>query len=115
MTYEIRRYLTAAGVDTFGVWFNALRDAQAQARVRARLDRVERGLFGDAEPCGEGVWELRIDWGPGYRVYYALAGKSLVLLLVGGDKRKQQADIKTAKEYWHDHQERAKRQGKPPD
>ena len=67
------------------------------------------------EPCGEGVWELRVDSGPGYRVYYALVGKTVVLLLVGGDKRKQQADIKTAKEYWHDHQERAKRQGKRPD
>lgn len=115
MTYEIRRYLTAGGVDPFGEWFNALRDSQAQARVRARIDRVGRGLFGDCEPVGEGVSELRIDWGPGYRVYFARAGAEIVLLLLGGDKRKQQADIKTAKEYWHDHQERAKRQGKRPD
>lgn len=115
MTYEIRRYLTAAGVDPFGEWFNALRDSQAQARVRARIDRVGRGLFGDCEPVGESVSELRIDWGPGYRVYFARAGTEIVLLLLGGDKRKQQADIKTAEEYWHDHQERAKRQGKRPD
>lgn len=115
MSYEVRHYFTAAGVDPFLEWLDALRDSQAQARILSRIDRVERGLFGDVEPCGEGVWELRIDWGPGYRVYYALAGKTVVLLLVGGDKRKQQADIKTAKEYWHDHQERAKRQGKRPD
>ena len=63
---------------------------------------------------GEGVSELRIDWGPGYRVYFARAGVEIVLLLLGGDKRKQQTDIKTAKEYWHDYQERTKTQGKRP-
>ena len=99
MTFELRRYTSADGVDHFGEWFDGLPDRQAQARVRARLDRLERGLFGDVEPCGEGVWELRVDWGPGYRVYYARSGKQIVLLLLGGDKRKQQADIKQAKEY----------------
>ncbi|OGA18131.1 MAG: addiction module protein [Betaproteobacteria bacterium RIFCSPLOWO2_02_FULL_63_19] len=108
------RYLTAAGVEPFGEWFVGLRDRQAQARVRARLDRVGRGLFGDCEPVGEGVSELRIDWGPGYRVYFARAGVEIVLLRLGGDKRKQQTDIKTAKEYWHDYQERTKTQGKRP-
>jgi putative addiction module killer protein len=114
MTFEIRRYVTAAGVDRFGEWFDALADRQAKARVRARIDRLERGLFGDVEPCGAGVWELRIDWGPGYRVYYARAGERIVLLLLGGDKRKQNADIKRAKEYWHDYQQRTKTQGKRP-
>ena len=112
MTHEILHYLTTAGVDPFDEWFNALRDRQAQARVRARVDRVQRGLFGDCEPVGEGVSELRIDWGPGYRVYFGRAGARIVLLLLGGDKRKQQADIKQAKEYWHDYQERTKTQGK---
>lgn len=112
MTCEIRHYLTVGGADPFAVWFKALRDRQAQARVQVRLDRLERGLFGDVEPCGEGVWELRIDWGPGYRVYYGRAGSTAVLLLLGGDKRKQQADIKKAKEYWNDYQERTKTQGK---
>jgi putative addiction module killer protein len=112
MSYELRHYLTAAGTDPFAEWLKALRDRQAQARVQVRLDRLERGLFGDVEPCGEGVWELRIDWGPGYRVYYARAGDTVVLLLLGGDKRKQQADIKKAKEYWHDYQERTQTQGK---
>lgn len=108
MMFEVRHYLTAAGADPFAAWFAAMRDRQAQARVQARIDRLERGLFGDAEPCGEGVWELRIDWGPGYRVYYARSGERIILLLLGGDKRKQQADIKRAKEYWHDHEQRTK-------
>ncbi len=112
MTYEILHYLTVAGVDPFLEWFKALRDRQAQARVQARVDRVERGLFGDCEPVGEGVSELRIDWGPGYRVYFARAGSKVVLLLLGGDKRKQQADIKQAKEYWRDYQERTKTEDK---
>ncbi|HLE67982.1 MAG TPA: type II toxin-antitoxin system RelE/ParE family toxin [Burkholderiales bacterium] len=78
------------------------------------MDRIERGLFGDCEPVGEGVCELRIDWGPGYRVYYARAGERLILLLYGGDKRKQNADIKRAKENWRDYQERTKPKGKRP-
>ncbi len=108
MGYEVRHYLTAAGADPFAQWFRAIRDRQAQARIQARVDRLERGLFGDAKPCDEGVWELRIDWGPGYRVYYARAGSAVVLLLLGGDKRKQQADVRKAKEYWSDYQERTK-------
>ena len=98
----------------FAEWFAALADRQAQARIQARVDRVERGRFGDCEPVGEGVWELRIDWGPGYRVYYARTGERIILLLCGGDKRKQQADIKRAKEYWRDYQERTKPKGKRP-
>ena len=71
-------------------------------RSRARGLRVVAGNFSDCKPVAEGVWELRIDWGPGYRVYYAQAGKRLVLLLTGGDKRKQQADIAAAVSYWND-------------
>lgn len=111
---KFRHYVNAAGADVFAEWFAALADRQAQARIQARLDRIERGLFGDCEPVGEGVWELRIDWGPGYRVYYARAGDRIILLLCGGDKRKQQADIKRAKEYWRDYQERTKQKGKRP-
>lgn len=109
---EIRHYATASGEDVFQEWFDGLRDRQAQARIQARVDRLERGLFGDAEPCGESVWELRIDWGPGYRVYYARSGEKVILLLCGGDKRKQQADIERAKEYWRDYQKRTKKQDK---
>ena len=79
-------------------------DRQAKARVLVRVLRMAGGNFGDCKPISDGVWELRIDWGPGYRVYYAQAGKKLVLLLTGGDKRKQQADIATALAYWTDWQ-----------
>lgn len=75
--------------------------------------RVSRPLstsphFGDCKPVSDGVWELRINWGPGYRVYYAQAGKRLILLLAGGDKRKQQTDIDAAVLRWHDWQHREK-------
>ena len=69
---------------------------------------MSTGNFGDVKPLGDGVWEARIDWGPGYRVYYAIAGKKIILLLLGGDKRKQHADVLTAKEYWADWQIRRK-------
>ena len=69
-------------------------------RIRARLDRVELGNFGTAKPLGDGVCELKIDHGPGYRIYYAMNGKTVVLLLIGGDKSTQQKDIETAKAYW---------------
>ena len=108
MALEVRRYLTRSGADPFSEWYAALRDRQAQARVQARVDRLERGLLGDARFCGEGVWELRIDWGPGYRLYYARSGERIILLLLGGDKRKQDVDIRTAKEYWNDYQQRTK-------
>lgn len=77
-------------------WFKGLRDATARARINARLRRVELGLFGDVEPAGGGVSELRIDYGPGYRVYLVRRGAALVVLLGGGDKRTQDADIKAA-------------------
>jgi len=114
MTFEVRHYVSVSGVDPFADWFKGLRDRQAQARIQTRIDRLERGLLGDVEFCGEGVWELRIDWGPGYRVYYARSGERIILLLLGGDKRKQDADIKQAKEYWRDHQQRTKTQGERP-
>ena len=87
-------------------WLDAVRNPVAFAAVQLRIDRLERGLFGDCAPIGEGVWELRIDTGAGYRVYYGFSGKQVVLLLCGGDKRTQTADIKRAKEYWKDHEER---------
>lgn len=106
---EVRRYATANGVDLFGRWLEGLRDRQAVARVLRRIDRLERGLFGDCKPCGGGVWELRVDWGPGYRVYYARAGATIILLICGGDKTTQQADIRKAQEYWNDYTQRQKK------
>ena len=112
MPFEVRHYVNAAGADVFADWLVALADRQAQTRIEARIDRLERGLFGDCDPVGDGVWELRVDWGPGYRVYYARAGHTILLILCGGDKRKQQADINRAKEYWNDFKERTRPKGK---
>jgi putative addiction module killer protein len=78
-------------------WFEGLCDIQARARIDARLRRISLGNFGDAQSVGGGVRELRIDYGPGYRVYFTLRGQLMVLLLCGGDKRTQASDIKRAK------------------
>jgi putative addiction module killer protein len=99
-TYEIRHFRAADGTDVFGDWFDALRDRQAQQRIAVRIDRLALGLFGDVKALREGVRELRVDYGPGYRVYYALAGRTVVLLLSGGDKRTQRADVARAVGYW---------------
>ena len=81
---------------TFQRWLNGLKDRQARARVQARLDRLALGNPGDAKPLREGVSELRIDYGPGYRVYFMRRGPVIVVLLAGGDKRTQDADIERA-------------------
>ena len=91
--YEIVDYLTRGGVDPFLEWVRGLSDRQARARVLVRVQRMASGNFGDYKQLADGVCELRIDYGPGYRVYYARVGSKLILLLVGGDKRKQQVDI----------------------
>lgn len=104
--WEILDYLTDEGRDPFKEWLADLQDRQARARIAVRVQRMAGGNFGDCKPLHDGVWELRIDHGPGYRVYYAQAGKRLVLLLVGGDKRRQQADIETAITYWENWQAR---------
>ena len=103
---RIEHYLTDSGKDVFQDWLESLRDRQAQARIAVRLARLSAGNLGDCKPVGDGVWELRLDWGPGYRVYYARAGDVLILLLCGGDKRTQQKDIEQARAYWQHHQER---------
>jgi len=82
--------------DIFLKWLNKLQDIRGRARVLARIERLALGNAGDVEPVGEGVSELKIDYGPGYRVYYKKRGQSMVILLAGGDKRTQAKDIKTA-------------------
>jgi putative addiction module killer protein len=82
--------------DVFDKWFSHLRDLRARVRIQVRIDRLEIGNPGDTKPVGKGVFELRIDYGPGYRVYYVERGAILVVLLCGGDKSTQQADIKQA-------------------
>lgn len=106
--FEVQDYLSPEGADPYAQWLAALVDRQARARVVVRVLRMATGNFGDCKPLRDGVWELRIDWGPGYRVYYAQAGKRLILLLAGGDKRRQTADIDTAVNRWNDWQHRRK-------
>lgn len=97
---ELLRYQREDGREPFSEWLNALRDKVAQTRIRIRLRQVQSGNFGDSEPVGEGVIELRIHVGAGCRVYCGRHGKSVVLLLCGGDKCSQAGDIKRAKELW---------------
>ena len=92
----------------FEEWFVALRDRQARLRIQARIDRLMFANPGQHRMLTRGVCEMKIDHGPGYRVYYARAGERLILLLVGGDKRRQQADIGAAVEYWKDWKRRHK-------
>lgn len=99
---EVRRYQRLDGAVPLTEWLADLRDARARAKLEIRFRRVSLGIFGDIKPVGEGVLELREDIGPGYRVYIGRHGAALVLLLCGGDKRSQDADIKRAKEYWLD-------------
>ena len=103
---ELRRYTNAAGEDVVGNWLRELRDVRTRAKIAARLARLAAGGFGDCKPLREGVWELRIDWGPGYRVYYARTGRMCLLLLCGGDKRSQAVDIVRAVGYWRDFERR---------
>ena len=84
--------------DTFDGWFTGLRDIRAKVRIQARFDRASLGNFGDCEPVGEGVSEMRIHYGPGYRVYFVQRGFEVVILLAGGDKSSQPKDIKRALE-----------------
>lgn len=99
---QIDLYELPNGEAPFDQWLNGLRDRQARARIDVRLGRVRLGNLGDTRDVGEGVHELKVDYGPGYRLYYANAGRRILLLLCGGDKSTQAADIKRAQQYWAD-------------
>lgn len=88
--------VTILTTETFDAWFSQLKDTQARVRIQVRIDRAEEGNFGDCQPVGERVSEMRIHHGPGYRVYLTRRGMEIVVLLAGGDKRTQARDIKTA-------------------
>ena len=88
--------ITLQATELFSTWLHGLSDANAQARIQVRLERLARGNPGDVKPVGSGVSELRIDYGPGYRVYFVQRGEVLIILLCGGDKRTQARDIKRA-------------------
>ena len=100
---ELREYLTESGQNPFRSWLEGLRDRQARAKIRVRLNRIRLGNFGDSKSVGGGVSELRIPHGPGYRVYFGRKENSVVILLYGGDKKSQSRDIALAIEYWHDY------------
>jgi putative addiction module killer protein len=100
---EIEYYLTADERCPFLGWVDALRDLTAKAKIRIRLDRIKAGNLGDYRSVGEGVCEFRIQYGPGYRIYFGQIGNTIVLLLCGGDKSTQQRDIRQAIEYWREY------------
>ena len=99
---ELRRYQLEDTRTPITEWLSSLRDARARAQIEVRFRRVSAGNFGDCKSVGEGISELRIDIGSGYRVYYGKHGLELVLLLCGGNKGSQQSDIALAKTYWAD-------------
>lgn len=103
---ELRTYTTAGDVAPFNEWMKSLRDAQARARIRARLARVQAGNFGDCKSLRDGLQELRIDHGPGYRVYLSRQGSVMVLLLCGSDKSDQDTAIRQALVYLNDWKQR---------
>jgi putative addiction module killer protein len=105
---ELRDYTTRDGVAVAREWLRGLRDKTSLARIQMRLDSLARGNFGDCKPLRDGVWELRIDSGPGYRVYYAVLDNVAILLLCGGDKRRQDGDIDRAVSYLNDYVERTR-------
>lgn len=106
-TYLIEHYLTAGRQeDPYAEWLERLRDRRAKIAAIRRVNRIESGNFGNHKYCRDGVWELRIELGPGYRIYYAHAGPRIVLLLGGGAKRTQDADIGQAVACWNDWQRR---------
>jgi len=100
---QVENYVRSDGSCPFEDWMTSLRDQQARARIRTRIARIRLGNLGNCEPVGGGVLELKIDYGPGYRVYFGQVGTKLVILLCGGDKSSQTEDIRRAIEYWQDY------------
>ncbi len=99
MSFVVREYVEDTGQIPFRAWLSQL-DVAVRARIQARVLRFESGSLGDHKELGGGVWEARLDFGPGYRLYFGRRGRELVLLLLGGDKKSQTKDIKRAREFW---------------
>ena len=100
---NIEIYVAANNKMPFVDWLENLKDKQGRYRIKERLDRVALGNFGDHKSLGDGLYELKMSFGPGYRVYYGKDGDKLILLLCGGDKSTQSKDIKKARQYWQDY------------
>lgn len=105
---QLLEYITEDGGNLFHSWLKSLKDRVARARIRVRLNRLRLGNFGDCKPVGKGVNEMRVDYGPGYRVYYGKSKTTIVILLCGGSKKSQSKDIHLAQAYWADFKRRAK-------
>jgi putative addiction module killer protein len=103
---EVRVYSRSDGSEPFTEWLRALRDAATRNRIRQRIARVRLGNFGDTRSVGDGVFELRIHLGPGYRLYFGRPGDRVVILLCGGDKGSQARDVERAREFWRDYRSR---------
>lgn len=99
---RILHYISPNNVDFYQEWVDSLKDNKARIRILRRVDRIALGNFGDHKACRDGIFELRIDYGPGYRIYYFKDGQDVVLLLCGGDKRTQSRDIERAVKYKND-------------
>jgi putative addiction module killer protein len=104
---KVALYETEDGWCPFATWFERL-DGQAASKMTGVIARMEAGNFGDVKSVGDGVLERRIDWGPGYRLYFGRDGDQVVVLLIGGTKRRQSADVDAAKRYWADYRKRRK-------
>jgi putative addiction module killer protein len=105
---QIVFYADENGNEPFQVWIDNLRDKQGRRRIIHRLFRVQQGNYGDVEPIGEGLSELRLFFGPGYRVYFGEDAGNIVVILCGGDKSSQSRDIEDAKAYWKEYKSRGK-------
>ena len=103
--WEIAYYIAQNGHSPFRDWFETLRDFDARVIIHARLDRLGLGNFGKCESLGLGIYEMKIYYGPGYRIYFARAGSKVILLLCGGDKSTQSEDVRTAYRYWQNYKE----------
>ena len=103
---EIREYISREGKAIFTDWWRKLRDRQAREKIHIQIDRLALGNTGDYKSLGNGLYELRIHYGPGYRVYYGKTGKHIILILCGGNKASQRQDVNLAKQYWEDYRRR---------
>ena len=105
--YTVHHYLTSESKDIYFNWQRKIRNQNARIAIDRRINRIEMGNFGDCKFCRDGVYELRINVGVGYRVYYAISGEEVILLLCGGDKSTQDADIQRACDNWQDWKRRS--------
>ena len=102
---ELEIYRDSNGQEPFTEWLKALQDRRTRKRIQARIDRIESGNLGDHKSLGDGVFELRFQFGPGYRIYFGQVNNTIILLLCGGDKSSQDRDIERAKVYWQEYKE----------